>query len=109
MLAEIAKWSLVVFGWVVLMGGVMGWVKAKSKVSLYSAVTAEALLIGAFAACIAASMTIGLLSGIVVSLLLTIVFIIRFYKTKKFMPSGLMVLLSLLETILLVAGYKSVS
>ena len=109
MLAEIAKWSLVVFGWLVLMGGVMGWVKAKSKASLISAIVAQTFLVSAFAACIAASMAIGLLSGAAVTLLLTIVFIIRFYKTKKFMPSGLMILLSLLETILLVAGYKSVS
>src|SRR5436189_3410150 len=109
MLAQIAQWSLIVFGYFVVMGGIIGWKKAKSKASLISAVVADSLLIGAFVVCLAYNLSIGLLAGTIVCLLLAIVFMIRFYKTKKFMPSGMLLVLSALETILLAAGYKSLS
>ena len=109
MIGEIAKWSLLVFGYLVTMGGAMGFVKAKSKASLISAVVADVLLIAAFVLCVAYNLSSGLLAGAFVGLLLTVVFIIRTHKTKKFMPSGMMLILSAIETILLVVGYKSVT
>lgn len=72
-----------------LLGGVMGFVKARSRISLItSAVFAIALALCALR--VIPSMPVA--HGLV--FLLLIVFVIRLVKTKKFMPSGLMTILS---------------
>jgi uncharacterized membrane protein (UPF0136 family) len=77
-----------------LVGGLIGFFKAKSKVSLITSAVAAALLVltraGIFEPTIARS-----LANVVMALLL-IVFAIRLAKTKKFMPSGLMLVLTIL-------------
>ena len=83
-----------IYGVLVLIGGVMGWVKAKSKPSLFSGLIFGVLLIGqgyrigqgVAAEVLHASLTTGLL---------TVVMGTRLIATKKFMPAGLMTALSL--------------
>ncbi|HEY3932510.1 MAG TPA: TMEM14 family protein [Verrucomicrobiae bacterium] len=77
-----------------LVGGLIGFFKANSKISLItSAVAAAALVLtraGIFEPTFARS-----LANVIMAALL-IVFAIRLMKTKKFMPSGLMLVLTIL-------------
>jgi len=70
-------------------GGLMGFIKAKSKVSLITSTLFAALL----ALCATGIIRPFYIADILVGLLL-VVFGIRFAKGRKFMPSGLMLGLS---------------
>jgi len=79
-------WAYIIL---LLVGGLIGFFKAKSKVSLItSAVFAAILVIAAIPGILDSSLR-GKLTDIIMALLL-VVFAIRLAKTKKFMPSGLM-------------------
>lgn len=69
-----------------LVGGVMGFLKAGSKVSL---ITASVFAV-ALAVCVYAPVPSGLRIAQGLQGLLIVVFLMRYLKTKKFMPSGLM-------------------
>jgi uncharacterized membrane protein (UPF0136 family) len=72
-----------------LVGGLIGFLKAGSKVSLVtSAVAAAALILTAIPGLLGSGLARGLADAIMAALL--VVFAIRLGKTKKFMPSGLM-------------------
>jgi uncharacterized membrane protein (UPF0136 family) len=77
-----------------LVGGLIGFFKANSKISLITSAVAAALLVltraGIFEPAFARS-----LANVIMAALL-IVFAIRLTKTKKFMPSGLMLVLTIL-------------
>jgi uncharacterized membrane protein (UPF0136 family) len=78
-----------------LVGGLIGFLKAGSKVSLItSAVSAAALIITAIPGLLAPSLARALADIIMAALL--VVFAIRLGKTKKFMPSGLMLVITIL-------------
>jgi uncharacterized membrane protein (UPF0136 family) len=72
-----------------LAGGLMGFIKANSKISLITSALFAALL----ALCATGVIKPFYIADILVGLLL-IVFGVRFAKGKKFMPSGLMLGLS---------------
>jgi uncharacterized membrane protein (UPF0136 family) len=83
-----------------LVGGLIGFYKAKSKVSLISAAAFAALLAllavpGIFERKFAHGAANVLLAALLV------VFAIRLIKTKKFMPSGLMLVSTVLMLVLL--------
>jgi uncharacterized membrane protein (UPF0136 family) len=73
-----------------LAGGVFGFVKAKSKVSLIMS-----LVFGAILALCALGIIPGAFSGDVVLVALIIVFAKRFQKTRKLMPAGVMTLVTI--------------
>lgn len=78
-----------------LVGGLIGFLKAGSKVSLItSAVAAAALVLTAIRGLFAPSLARALADIIMAALL--IVFAIRLTRTKKFMPSGLMLVVTIL-------------
>jgi uncharacterized membrane protein (UPF0136 family) len=78
-----------------LVGGLIGFLKAGSKVSLItSAVSAAALIITAIPGLLAPGLARALADIIMAALL--VVFAIRLGKTKKFMPSGLMLVITVL-------------
>jgi len=84
-----------------LIGGFIGYLKAKSQVSLITSL--------AFAAALAlCALEIVFKSGMAYVFLavLLVVFCIRFMKTKKFMPSGMLMSITLLTLIVyaVVAG-----
>lgn len=74
-------------------GGLIGFLKAKSKVSLMTAAVAAALLVvTAIPGLLGRGVARGLADAIMAGLL--IVFAMRLAKTKRFMPSGLMLALT---------------
>ena len=78
-----------------LAGGLIGFLKAGSKVSLItSAVSAAALILTAIPGLFGPDLARGLADIIMAALL--VVFAIRLGKTKKFMPSGLMLVITAL-------------
>jgi uncharacterized membrane protein (UPF0136 family) len=78
-----------------LLGGLMGFLKAGSKVSLItSAVSAALLVVTMIHGLFQPNFRQGLADAIMAALL--IVFAIRLAKTRKFMPSGLMLILTLI-------------
>jgi uncharacterized membrane protein (UPF0136 family) len=78
-----------------VVGGLMGFLKAKSKVSLIMSVTFAALL----ALCAVGAVFKPYMADIFLAALL-VVFAIRLSKTKKFMPSGLMLILTVIALVL---------
>jgi uncharacterized membrane protein (UPF0136 family) len=77
-----------------LVGGMIGFLKAGSKISLITSSVAAALLVltampGVFTFTFRRNLADGILAA------LLIVFAIRLTKTKKFMPSGMMLVLTL--------------
>ena len=76
-----------------LAGGLVGFLKAGSKVSLItSAISAAALVLTAIPGLLAPGLARGL--AVVIMAALLVVFAIRLAKTKKFMPSGLMLVIT---------------
>ncbi len=82
-----------------LIGGLIGFFKAHSKISLTTSAVAAALLIltriGIF------EPSFGRKLADVIMVILLIVFAIRLGKTKKFIPSGLMLILTVVVLALL--------
>ena len=84
--------AAIAYGFLSIVGGVMGYIQAQSKISLFSGVGCGVLLI------ISAFMHSqgqhwGLLSAVVITIILLLAFTMRLIKTRKFMPAGLMLIL----------------
>jgi uncharacterized membrane protein (UPF0136 family) len=90
--ANLVFWIYLVL---LLLGGLFGFFKGKSRISLItSAVSAAALVLTAVPGVFQPAFALGLANTIMAVLL--VVFAIRLAKTKKFMPSGLMLVLTVL-------------
>lgn len=102
LMIDIAKISLLVYAALVAVGGIMGFVKAQSKASLIAGVV-SAILVGICyaVATMGPDAKVGLGCALAVCVVLSGVFALRLAKTKKFMPSGLMLIFSGLEEVLL--------
>jgi uncharacterized membrane protein (UPF0136 family) len=87
-MANIILW---VYIGLLIVGGLMGFLKAGSKISLISSVIFAVIL-----ALFAAQVIPWPPGADIVLLLLVVVFLMRYIKTKKFMPSGLLIVLTLL-------------
>ena len=92
-MANTILWIYIVL---LIVGGLMGFIKAGSKVSLISSVVFAALL-----ALFAGGVLHWAYGPAVLMALLLVVFGIRYAKTKKFMPAGLMIILTAVTLILL--------
>jgi uncharacterized membrane protein (UPF0136 family) len=100
---EIAKYSLLVIGTLLVAGGIIGYKKAKSKASLIAGIASCVLLDLCFAISFFLPV-IGIMAGFVVLACLDIVFFVRLLKTQTFLPAGMLLLLCLGEQVLLVFG-----
>lgn len=76
-----------------LIGGLIGFFKGKSKVSLITSAVFAAILVITVLPGILQPLFARNLSNVVLALLL-VVFAVRLAKTKKFMPSGLMLMVT---------------
>lgn len=89
-----------VYGILSIIGGIIGYKSAGSKVSLISGTISGLLLL------IAAYLQLqgqawGLILAAIITSILVIVFAVRFAKTRKFMPAGLMVALGVVALIVM--------
>jgi len=100
---DLARLYLIVFGVLTVAGGVMGFVKAKSKASLIAGGLAGGLLLVA-GWLVGSNARPGLILGLFVSLALAGRFIMAFRKGRKLMPAGLMAILGVVGVILTTAA-----
>ena len=91
--ANLILWIYIVL---LVIGGLIGFLKGKSKVSLIMSVSFAALL----TLCAAGIVFQYYVADILLAALL-VVFALRLTKTKKFMPGGLMLVLTILALALL--------
>ncbi|WP_242036675.1 TMEM14 family protein [Leptolyngbya sp. FACHB-321] len=97
-------WLILVYALLVAIGGVIGYVKAKSNQSLISGLGSGVALAIAWYISLQ-NPTVGLALAAVIALALLVVFALRFRATGKFMPAGLLAILSLVMTVLFVTAF----
>jgi uncharacterized membrane protein (UPF0136 family) len=85
---------LFVFGLLTIAGGVLGFVKAKSRASLIAGSLSGVLLLAA-GYVVGSSRTLGLVLGLVISVALLGRFGMTFRRSRKMMPAGVMTILAL--------------
>ena len=90
-------WLILVYALLVAIGGIIGYVKAKSNQSLISGLGSGVALAIAWYVSLQ-NPTIGLVLATVIAVALVVVFALRFRATNKFMPAGLLASLSLVAT-----------
>lgn len=83
---------LVLYGLLMIVGGAMGY-RAGSAASLYAGGGSGVVLLAAFVVS-RFQLSVGIWIGIVVGALLAVSFVMRLAKTGKFMPSGGLLILS---------------
>ncbi len=94
----------IAYGIFTVIGGIIGYAKAQSKVSLVSGCISGLLLI--FSGILQAQgVGWGLMLTVAVTALLVAVFAVRLAQSRQFMPAGLMILLGV--AVLAVIGYQS--
>jgi uncharacterized membrane protein (UPF0136 family) len=95
--------AAIAYGILALVGGIIGYVQAKSKTSLISgSISGIVLLVAALLQI--QGVVWGNLLALIVTALLIVVFVMRFLKTRKFMPAGLMVVAGAIALIFEVLG-----
>lgn len=93
--------AFVIYGVLMFLGGIFGFVKAGSKASLIMGII-SGILIFAGVALLGSAYTTGRAVLTFTSFILSGVFGIRLFKTRKFMPSGMLLILSLIASFLAV-------
>ena len=96
---------LLIYAVLMVVGGAMG-MRAGSKASLIAGGSSGVLLLIAWGVTFV-NLAVGLWAGAVIALLLTATFAGRVAKTRKFMPSGMLLAVSLIATIMLIVSAKS--
>ena len=86
-----------VFAALVQIGGVIGFIKAKSKASLIAGLISGAVLDVAAVLTMLGHTQAGLIVGLIITVLLLGRFAPAFFKTKKFMPAGLIFILGIIS------------
>ncbi|MEN9226251.1 MAG: TMEM14 family protein [Thermostichus sp. HHBFW_bins_43] len=100
----IAQVTLLIYGVLLLVGGVIGYAKARSPKSLVGGLVGAALS-GVSYWLLGRDPRWGLGLGLATAILFAIVFALRYRKTQRFMPAGLMAILSLGVAALLGFGF----
>lgn len=104
MLSSIATGSILLYALLVALGGIFGYVKARSQPSLISGlVSGVALAIAWFVS--QTTPAVGLAIATLIGFGLLGVFATRFRHTGKLMPAGVMAILSLIASILFLLGW----
>jgi len=95
-----ATLATLIYGLLSGVGGVFGYAKAKSKVSLISGLISGVLLL-AFGFLQLSGMGWAFPAALAIAVLLVVTFVVRLVKTGKFMPAGLMVIAGIATSIVL--------
>jgi uncharacterized membrane protein (UPF0136 family) len=106
-MVQLAQVALVIYGVLLILGGIMGKVKGNSSVSLVAGgLTGVAALVGFWKSL--DDPMLGFMIGAMVGLLLTGIFVSRFARSRQFMPAGLILVLSLLVGLLCMMARQEV-
>ncbi len=97
---NIATIATLIYGILLVIGGIMGYVTAKSKPSLISGVISGLLLLVTTFLQFQ-QIALGFILARIITVLLAVVFTIGLWKTRKFMPAGLMLVLSVVILVIL--------
>jgi uncharacterized membrane protein (UPF0136 family) len=100
---------LIVYAVIVAAGGSYGFIKADSKASLIAGAVCGVLLFGSF---LVSRMNLkrGYYSGIGVTAVMCVTFAVRWSKTGKMMPNGMLLILSIVVIVLmLTVGRKEIA
>jgi uncharacterized membrane protein (UPF0136 family) len=99
-----AKVYFIIFGLLTIIGGVIGYVKAGSTVSIVAgAISGIALIVAAYL--LPGNVAMGLIIAAIVSIALAGRFIPAYMKTGKVMPAGLMAALSVIGVIVAIVAW----
>lgn len=90
------------YGIFAIIGGIIGYKTALSKVSLISG-TISGLLLLVAAYLQLTGQNWGFILAVIITSILVIVFAIRLFKTRKFMPAGLMIVLGLVALVVMLS------
>jgi len=93
-------YTTIIYALIVLIGGVIGYIKAGSTPSLIMGV-AFALMLISSSVLIHKKMIIGFYLSLILTGFLAFFFGYRFFNSFKFMPAGLMIILSLINFVYL--------
>lgn len=94
-----------IYGILILIGGIMGHLKAGSRISLYTGIVFGFLLILSSIG-LYKGMKIGAYGSLFLALILLCFFSWRFIHTANFFPSGMMGIISLVVLTLLAISFK---
>lgn len=97
---NITAYAVLIYGILVIIGGLIGYFQAKSKASLIAGGISGALLL-VCGALMLQNFAAGTYLALLISVALTAIFGKRFAGKRAFMPAGLMLVLSLLMAIVL--------
>lgn len=97
---QAAQISLVIYAIAMALGGIAGFLKARSKASLIAGIVSALVLVGAYVLS-QSDLKNGLLLGVGVTSVLSLVFAIRIAKTKKLIPAGPLLILTISEEMFL--------
>lgn len=103
----IAVWFILVYALAVSIGGVFGYFKAKSKISLITGCVSGIALLGVWVYSFSFP-SVGLVVAAAIASVLLVVFITRFFRTRKFIPAGVMAILSLVAAIVFILGWLAI-
>ncbi len=105
---NVAIIAAIAYGIIAIIGGIIGYTQARSTASLISGIVSGLLLIagGVF---YLQGQAWGFLLALVVTAILVVVFTIRFVKTRKFMPAGLMLTLGVLTLVIMVSQLGAIA
>ncbi len=98
--------AAIAYGILAIVGGIIGYVQAKSKASLISGIISGLLLVTAGVMQLQGQ-GLGLILALVVTIALIIVFAMRLAKTRKFMPAGLMTALGVAALVVMLKQMTS--
>ena len=99
-----AKTYFIIFGLLTIVGGIIGYVRAGSVISVIAGSISGILLLVA-AWLMPDHQAAGLIVALIVSVLLAGQFVPKFFSTHKVMPAGLMSVLSVLGIIVALAAW----
>ncbi|MFQ6112980.1 MAG: TMEM14 family protein [bacterium] len=102
---KMASYIILAYGVLVLVGGILGYVKSQSLPSIISGVIFGILIILS-AAIMLKGMAVGTYSALIISAFLAVFFTYRFIVSHAFMPAGLMIILSLISLITLIINLR---
>ncbi|MBF2065140.1 MAG: hypothetical protein IGS39_12065 [Calothrix sp. C42_A2020_038] len=90
------------YGILSIIGGIIGYIQAGSKVSLFSGIISGILLVCAGIIQLQGQVW-GLILASIITSVLVVVFALRFQKTRKLMPAGLMTVLGIVTLVFVVS------